>query len=325
VSEKVFLIRCATNTFRWRKWDSGAFDSPQFWAWAGNLDLIESQVIGVNHATRTRKDLCTLAQLATWNMHAGIVKQLLSRYPELIFSVELNGDHNSVFSMAAETGDVMVLRLLHQKVGRRLFGSSPPDFNTCMHFAAKFGHVDVVKMLNRETGLGTEDKNRVGQTPMHWAARCGHSPVIEVLCNLGANHSARDHNRSVPVHYAAKYGKLEGMKMLISKGASVKISNKLKQTPLHFAVTSSKQNVVEVLEVLRGAGADVGAEDKQKRTPFDWAVSLRNNAAIEFFKREWISRGSNEGPSRDITANKYDDEISTLMRQIEDALQLKEL
>jgi ankyrin repeat protein len=307
VSEKVFLIRCTTNTFRWRKWNSRGFSNPQFWAWAGNLDLIKTQARRVYDATWTTKDIHTLVQLAAWNMHAEIVGQSLS---DLLFSVEFRGGHSEVsmalsmvLSIATEAGDVKVLRLLHQKVGRRLFGKdeSSPDLNTSMHFAAKFGHVDVVKMLGREVGVRTEDQNRGGQTPMHWAAKYGHSTVIEVLCSLGANHSSRDDNGSVPMHYATGHGEVEAVKMLICKGASVTISNKLKRTPLHFAVMSGNQNVVELLEVLRGAGANIGVEDEQKRTPFDWAVSFGNDAAIEFFKREGFSRGSIEDPSREIT------------------------
>jgi ankyrin repeat protein len=296
VSEKVFLIRCATNTFRWRKWDSEAFDSPQFWAWAGNLDLIKTEVKSVYFSRRD--DVFAAIELATWNMHAGIVECLLSNNPNFPSTFTFR----CVLPLAVETGDVMVLKLLHRKCGPS-FDNSLSDVGTCMHWAAGFGHVDVVKTLKREIGVGTEAQNRFGQTPMHWAARYGYSLVIEVLCNLGANLSCRDDQGSFPVHYAAESGEVAALKMLISKGAYVKISNESKQTPLHFAVRSREQNV-EVLGVLREAGADVRAEDEEKRTPFDWAVSYGNKAAIEFFEKEGFMGGSIEGQSSEIMANK---------------------
>jgi hypothetical protein len=288
------------------------FEKPDFWAWAGNLALIKAKFKKDDEpATRRWSSHCSLVELASWNMHCEIVEHILSLYSTHHTLTEAFSFYQDlILSMAIETGDIKVLKLLHQKAGGRFFirdGGSPANLETCMHWAARFGHVDVVKMLNLEVGIGIDNRTRKqGQAPIHWAARYGHSAVIEVLCILGANHSSRDDSGSVPMHYAAKSGRIEALKMLISRGADVTALNKSKNTPLHCAALN-KKNRVEVFQVLREAGADVRAEDNYKRTPYNWAISIGNQTAIAFFKREGSARGSSEGPSGEIMANKGDE------------------
>jgi ankyrin repeat protein len=279
--------------------------------------LIKVDIKKGDDSAAARSNLCILVELASWNMHSEIVEHILSLYSHLALTKTFSFHKDSIPSKAIETGDIRVLKLLHQNAGGRHFITDKgplSNLETCMHWAARFGHVDVVKMLNVEIGIGIENRTRdKGHAPIHWAASYGHSAVIEVLCILGADHSSQDNFGSVPMHYAAYRGRIKAVKMLISRGAAVTTPNKSNQTPLHFAAGKT-ENAVEILEALREAGADVHAEDNDKRTPYDWAISSGNQAAIAFFKREGSAQGSIEGPSGEIIANKGD----------EGSLQLKE-
>lgn len=58
-----------------------------------------------------------------------------------------------------------------------------------MHFAATWGHVDVVKTLI-EKGANKEVTSKWGWKPLNWAANQGHVEVVKMLLGKGANTKA---------------------------------------------------------------------------------------------------------------------------------------
>ena len=76
---------------------------------------------------------------------------------------------------------------------------------TPLSWAAKNGHVDVVKLLlNANANIETEDKE-YGRTPLSWAAENGHVDVVKLLLNANANIETEDKEYGrTPLSWAAE-------------------------------------------------------------------------------------------------------------------------
>nr|XP_042898293.1 ankyrin repeat domain-containing protein SOWAHB isoform X3 [Parasteatoda tepidariorum] len=74
---------------------------------------------------------------------------------------------------------------------------------TALHYAAKHGKLDVIKLI---AGTHKLDSNlRTGYTPLHLAAMFGHEEIMEVLINTyGADPSLRDYTGKRALHYLPK-------------------------------------------------------------------------------------------------------------------------
>ncbi|GFY65908.1 uncharacterized protein TNIN_242811 [Trichonephila inaurata madagascariensis] len=74
---------------------------------------------------------------------------------------------------------------------------------TALHWAAKHGNLDVIKLM---AGTHKLDSNaKTGYTPLHVAAMYGNEEIMEVLINTyGADSNARDYSGKRPLHYLPK-------------------------------------------------------------------------------------------------------------------------
>lgn len=61
---------------------------------------------------------------------------------------------------------------------------------TPLHVAAKWGRIDMVKLL-LDNGALFDSRTRDGLTPLHCAARSGHNSVCTMLIDAGCNPSAK--------------------------------------------------------------------------------------------------------------------------------------
>ncbi|KAL4235036.1 Ankyrin repeat and FYVE domain-containing protein 1 [Mactra antiquata] len=132
---------------------------------------------------------------------------------------------------------------------------------TCLHIAARQGHVETVKCL-LEHGARTNVKNNVNSTPLlvaiaarpQWQTR--NNEIPRLLLKYGANpnmvfglggkpfvaypqHSSKcvHHDLDItPLILAAKNNNLELVKLLVSNGADINLSNRLGQNALFVAL-----------------------------------------------------------------------------------------
>lgn len=90
-----------------------------------------------------------------------------------------------------------------------------------------------------------------GHTPLHFAARFGHSEVVHALAEAGANVNILGGPcAEPPLHIATRHGHVSAMMALLHKGANVNAGDCNGRTALHAAAS------VPSLDLLLAAGAD---------------------------------------------------------------------
>jgi len=106
-----------------------------------------------------------------------------------------------------------------------------------LHYAARGGHLPVVKYLIEEQGVQVDAKSTYGSQPLHFAAWHGHLPVVKYLVGeRGAQVDAKDGYGRQPLHHAADDGHLSVVKYLVGEqGAQVDAKKNDGKTPLDFA------------------------------------------------------------------------------------------
>jgi len=68
-----------------------------------------------------------------------------------------------------------------------------------------------------DKGAQLEAKDIDGNTPLHWAARQGHVEIVRLLCDQRADVEARDNDEWRPLHWAAYCGHITVVKELIEE------------------------------------------------------------------------------------------------------------
>jgi len=131
----------------------------------------------------------------------------------------------------------------------------------CIHDAATRGDLaDVKRHLQRGADVNATDI--AFHTPLHYAAREGHTEIVKLLINSGADMNVVVRRTSftrhgfTPLHYAAYEGHLDVVKLLVEAGADVNARDYSNFTPLHRAAAApkgwEKKQIIEFLE-LHGA------------------------------------------------------------------------
>ena len=122
------------------------------------------------------------------------------------------------------------------------------DGDTCLHFAAERGHVEIASKL---LGLGAKGKhdyvngsNNFGRTPLMKTCYNGHMNIATYLIEHGANIHLQDNDGCTCLHYAAEKGHVEIASKLLDLGAKEKQSYK-RLTPLLVASNHCKTEMVE--------------------------------------------------------------------------------
>ncbi|KAH8655625.1 ankyrin repeat-containing domain protein [Xylariales sp. PMI_506] len=93
---------------------------------------------------------------------------------------------------------------------------------TALHFAARHGHIDILKLFAED--VADIDRDDSYGTPLMWAAGYGQILAMEFLISKGARVNDNETSDS-PLVWAAENGKTEAIHLLVNKGATINDMN----------------------------------------------------------------------------------------------------
>ncbi|KAK4850881.1 hypothetical protein QYF36_010656 [Acer negundo] len=225
--------------------------------------------------------------------HLGIVKELLSIWPELcnlcdssntspLYSAAVK-DHLDVVNAILDT-DVNCIRIV-RKNGK-----------TALHTAGRYGLIDMVKtLIDRDPGI-VSIKDKKGQTALHMAVK-GQCPVVveEILHADSSILNERDKKGNTAVHIATRKCRSQVLLVLLSyTSVDVNGINNQRETAMDLAdKLTYGETTLEIKDVLTEAGAKharyVGKVDEAmelKRTVSD----IKHEVSAQLLQNETTNR-----------------------------------
>lgn len=154
---------------------------------------------------------------------------------------------------------------------------------TALHIAAFHGNIQAVQYLI-DVGANINARDSDGCTPLHLTTHDfndnNNIEVVQLLISAGANLEIKGLFGDTPLHAAARWGKTQTVKDLIAAKANVEARNDSQETPLHEAARNQNYDGFEKVTLLLAAGAKVQVIDKNKRTPLHHAAASYKGAPI---------------------------------------------
>ncbi|KAM3858763.1 ankyrin repeat domain-containing protein 16 [Diretmus argenteus] len=154
-----------------------------------------------------------------------------------------------------------------QAVTKKHFGRSG---DTLLHYAARHGHLDIVKFLMEGVGMGVEVRNNDYKRPLHEAASTSHDACVEYLIGAGATVDCLKKADWTPLMMACTRRNLRVVELLLSHGADPTLKNKDGWNSFHIAC---REGDPLVIQHLLHVTPDVWrTESKTLRTPLHTAA-----------------------------------------------------
>lgn len=135
--------------------------------------------------------------------------------------------------------------------------------------------------INQDSGLGT---------PLAINAYWGHEKVVDFLLKNGAAITAITEKEDTPLH-TVMYSELRPnlVQTLLNNGVSVNAQNKLGDTALHIFIDRNpyhKEEVYEILSLLKNNGADFSIKNNDSLTPLLIAAKQSNVKIVKYLLDE---------------------------------------
>lgn len=236
---------------------------------------------------------------------------------------------NLTLHQCARDGDEYNMKILLQNLdahARKRVNQYDEDELTPLHYAARYNHLSVVKLLV-QAGANVQMTGDDNVTPLHHAARYrrekkkkeatpefealgddlasngimtlldqgeSEESIVSYLVKQRANINAVDMYGQTPLHYAAMRGNEVACRDLLAFKNMIDVECKDNQgiTPLHCAAL---HNQVEIARMLIDAGADVMCTDKERSTPLHHACMEGNIDMVQLLfdagarsKESWV-------------------------------------
>jgi ankyrin repeat protein len=151
--------------------------------------------------------------------------------------------------------------------------------NTPLHFAAKYGRLDVVTLLVGN-GCNVLEENVQTENSIHMAGDTGWKEIFDLL-KKQANIEDDDYAMFYTVFDLAKFGYLENLKLHMGKNVNIQTTDEDGLTLLHHAAGRGKLDIVEYLVT---ENADKEAKTPDNLTPYMLAYRNGWNEVTDFLK-----------------------------------------
>lgn len=182
---------------------------------------------------------------------------------------------------AAKNNDLEDVKC-HFENGADMNKKHPYSAYVPLHFAAYYGHLNVVKYLIEETHADINIKDDSGRTPMHLAALNGQLYIVKYLIEKEADLNSIDDFQQTPLIYAASYGALNIVKYLI-EDVSENITNIDESEILHSAARGDN---LDVVQYLIKKGANVNKKNYIGETPLFIATRYGHINVVKYLIEE---------------------------------------
>nr|XP_022912168.1 ankyrin repeat domain-containing protein 27-like [Onthophagus taurus] len=138
---------------------------------------------------------------------------------------------------------------LENKKNNLNINSCNPEGYTPLHIAAKFGRLDILRLLLDSGALINSKTCKDLYSALHLACKYKRKRIVKELLKCGnCLIDSRDHFGNTPLHYAVYNNDLEIFEMLLSEGCDFNIKNNQGETVWKIA---EKMNHLSILRILK--------------------------------------------------------------------------
>lgn len=207
--------------------------------------------------------------------HLGIVKELLSKWPELC-KVCNSSNTSPLYTAAAQNHLDVVNAILDADASSiRIVRKNG---KTALHTTARYGQLSIVKaLIERDPGI-VSIKDKKCQTALHMAAKGQNTSVIEELLEADISIlNERDKMGNTAVHIATRKSRSQIVTLLLAyRSIDVNAINNGRETALDIA--DKLQYGAPALEILE-ALAEAGGKHARHVGQFDEAMELKRTVS----------------------------------------------
>ena len=151
--------------------------------------------------------------------------------------------------------------------------------DTPLTLAVRHNHDNVVHALLSDFQWLVDAKGQYGYTALHYACRYGHVDIVKILIKHKANVNARTDSDDTPLHLAAIYGKIEVFIAELSIDM-INVKGHLGRSLLHSACSCSDKSVGVIVEYVCRYLSPLLVDDIGN-TPLHTACLNNNTAALK--------------------------------------------
>ncbi|KAI0607767.1 Ank-2 multi-domain protein [Pyrenophora tritici-repentis] len=173
--------------------------------------------------------LPTLLREGIATRSVNIVKILLDSGGNPDSTVEMYPNHSlrgrvTAISKAISTGDLAMVKLLHDANANLHFSATLGITHTSLHLAVELGHADIVEyLLDRDVDVNAPPCTFEGGTALQFAAKVGSVGTAELLIQHGAivNAPGSTYGGQTAFEFAAEFGRMDMLLLLFHKGVDL--------------------------------------------------------------------------------------------------------
>ncbi|XP_069485753.1 ankyrin repeat domain-containing protein 16 [Ambystoma mexicanum] len=183
------------------------------------------------------------------------------------------GKHKQFLRLVQE-GKFCLLKEEMEKDGSLQSGIKTKHFgksgDTLLHYAARHGHLDIVRYLTETLEMDVNVFNNDYKRPLHEAASMSHRDCLLYLLKRGAEIDCLKKADWTPLMMACTRHNLEVIKDLIEHGANPQLKNKDGWNSFHIACREGDQEIIQYL--LTACPVVWKTQSKIGRTPLHTAA-----------------------------------------------------